>query len=201
MIFSGILLRILWKDERIQSSWAKVCDENLLNYLLIKGENKQRRIPYILAVIISFVLTLAAAGPSWEKKNNPALSADNPVMIMLNLSSDMWIKDVSPSRIVRAKYIIKDLLDDLRTTETFSFANTDGTTTETDLYGWLPDSAPEFNDFLMQYGRASVHDNCIAYGADLHAATGEKLVMTQSGTHAPASSTTFMRLFMRHSKM
>ena len=118
LIFSGILLRILWKDERIQSSWAKVCDENLLNYLLIKGENKQRRIPYILAVIISFVLTLAAAGPSWEKKNNPALSADNPVMIMLNLSSDMWIKDVSPSRIVRAKYIIKDLLDDLRTTET-----------------------------------------------------------------------------------
>lgn len=118
LIFSGILLRILWKDERIQSSWAKVCDENLLNYLLIKGENKQRRIPYILAVIISFVLTLAAAGPSWEKKDNPALSADNPMMIMLNLSSDMWIKDVSPSRIVRAKYIIKDLLDDLQTTET-----------------------------------------------------------------------------------
>ena len=70
---------------------------------------------------------------------------------------------------------------DLRTTETFSFANTDGTTTETDLYGWLPDSAPEFNDFLMQYGRASVHGNYIAYCADLHAAAGEKLVMTQSG--------------------
>ena len=118
LIFTGILLRILWKDERIQSSWAKVCDENLLNYLLIKGENKQRRIPYILAVIISFILTVGAAGPTWEKKNNPALSADNPVMIMLNLSSDMWAKDVSPSRIVRAKYIVKDLLADLQTTET-----------------------------------------------------------------------------------
>lgn len=118
LIFAGILLRILWKDERIQSSWAKVCDENLLNYLLIKGENKQRRIPYILAVIISFILTVAAAGPTWEKKDNPALSADNPVMVMLNLSSDMWIKDASPSRIVRAKYIIKDLLADLQTTET-----------------------------------------------------------------------------------
>ncbi|MCQ2735200.1 MAG: tetratricopeptide repeat protein [Alphaproteobacteria bacterium] len=118
LIFTVVLLRILWKDERIQSSWAKVCDENLLNYLLIKGENKQRRIPYILAAIISFVLTVAAAGPAWEKKDNPALSVDNPVMIMLNLSSDMWSKDVSPSRIVRAKYIIKDLLADLQTTET-----------------------------------------------------------------------------------
>ena len=107
----------LWKNERVQSSWAAVCDENLLNYLLIRGTGKQRRIPIILAILISFILSLAIAGPTWHKKDNPALSVDNPVMIMLNMSSDMWVKDVSPSRIVRAKYLIKDLLSDLHTSE------------------------------------------------------------------------------------
>lgn len=108
----------LWKNERIQSSWADVCDENLLNYLLVRGQSRQRKIPVVLAAMITFALVSAIAGPTWYKKDNPALSVDNPVMIVLNLSSDMWIKDVSPSRIVRAKYLIKDILQNMHTTET-----------------------------------------------------------------------------------
>ena len=108
----------LWKNERIQSSWADVCDENLLNYLLVRGQSRQRRIPVVLAAMITFALVSAIAGPTWYKKDNPALSVDNPVMIVLNLSSDMWVKDVSPSRIVRAKYLIKDILQNMHTTET-----------------------------------------------------------------------------------
>ena len=60
----------LWKNERIQSSWADVCDENLLNYLLVKGQSRQRRIPVVLAAIITFALVSAIAGPTWHKKDN-----------------------------------------------------------------------------------------------------------------------------------
>lgn len=109
--------RIL-KNESVQSSWAKICDEHLLNFLLVKGQNKQRKFPYILLTIISVLTLLSLAGPTWVKKQNPALSVDNPVMIMINMSTDMWAKDVSPSRIVRAEYVVTDLLKNFRSTET-----------------------------------------------------------------------------------
>lgn len=106
------------KNDVIQSSWAKVCDEHLLNFLLVKGHNKQRKLPYLLLNVILFFTVIALSGPTWIKKQNPALSVDNPVMIMINMSTDMWAKDVSPSRIVRAEYVVTDLLKSFNSTET-----------------------------------------------------------------------------------
>ena len=67
------------------------------------------------------------------------------------------------------------------TKEVFSFENNNGTTAETDTYSWLPDCTPEFNDFMTQYGKASVHDNFIAYCLDIDMSTGDSLSMEQSG--------------------
>lgn len=108
----------IWKSGRIQSSWAKVCDENLLEYLLVKGQNQQRKLPVILALIISSLIILAISGPTWEKKQNPALMISNPVMFVLNLSSDMMPQDVSPNRLDRAKLIIRELTQTLKGAET-----------------------------------------------------------------------------------
>ena len=71
--------------------------------------------------------------------------------------------------------------DAYKKTEVFSFENSDGTTTETDLYGWLPDSRPEFKVFSDHFGKASVQGNYIAYCANVNASTGASLQMTQSG--------------------
>lgn len=106
------------KNETVQSSWAQICDEHLLNFLLVKGQNKQRKLPYILLALIISLGIIAISGPTWIKKQNPALSVDNPVMIMINMSTDMWAKDVSPSRIVRAEYVVSDLLKNFKSTET-----------------------------------------------------------------------------------
>lgn len=45
-----------------------------------------------------------------EKKEIPNLAPENPVMILLNLSTDMAEKDLTPSRLARAKFEISDLL-------------------------------------------------------------------------------------------
>ncbi len=108
----------MWKNGRVQSSWAEVCDENLLQYLLIKGQNTQRKQPVILAVIICVLMILAISGPTWSKKNNPALMVNNPVMFVLNLSSDMNVQDVTPSRLDRAKLIIREMTQTLKGAET-----------------------------------------------------------------------------------
>ena len=118
----GLILPVLiylqsYSQQKAESAWSKVCDENLLDFLLIKSNGEKRKWPMISAVVVVLFLVVALAGPTWSKKSNPALSVENPVMIMLNMSGDMWQKDVSPSRIERAKYVIKDLVKTLKNTE------------------------------------------------------------------------------------
>ena len=109
---------IAYRQAVAQSAWRKVCDENLLKFLLVKNEKlKKTKLSSLVPALISLFLVLALSGPTWIKKENPALSVENPVMILLNMSGDMWNKDVSPSRIERAKYVIKDLTKSLRNTE------------------------------------------------------------------------------------
>lgn len=94
-----------------KSSWEKVVDERLLGYLLVKGSSGQRRIMAWLALLGIIGAIIATAGPSWVKIEIPALEAENPLMIALNLSSDMKETDLTPSRLERAKYKIKDLTE------------------------------------------------------------------------------------------
>ena len=94
-----------------QSSWQKVIDKRLLDYLLVKGSALKRRIFVWTALAGMLTAIIAAAGPSWQKIEVPALQKQNPVMIILNLSSDMQESDLTPSRLERAKYKIKDFLN------------------------------------------------------------------------------------------
>ncbi|MBQ8630826.1 MAG: tetratricopeptide repeat protein [Alphaproteobacteria bacterium] len=104
-----------FKGVKNQSSWEKVCDKKLLDFLLVKGSAHQRKnIGYIgLAGMLAAVI--AAAGPSWEKKDIPSLAPENPLMLVLNLSSDMEEHDITPSRLERAKFTISDLLKLVKT--------------------------------------------------------------------------------------
>ena len=100
-----------WRSSANKSSWEKVVDERLLSYLLVKGSSGQRKVMAWLALLGIISAIIAAAGPSWVKMEIPSLEAENPLMIALNLSTDMQEEDLTPSRLERAKYKIKDLLD------------------------------------------------------------------------------------------
>lgn len=104
-----------YKGLKNQSSWEKVCDKNLLDFLLVKGSAKQRKAIGHFALWGMLAAAIAIAGPSWEKKEIPSFIPENPVMLVLNLSTDMQEKDLSPSRLERAKYKIIDLLKILKT--------------------------------------------------------------------------------------
>ena len=93
-----------------QSSWEKVCDKNLLDFLLVRGSSKQRKAIGYLALGGMLAAVVAVAGPSWKKTAIPAFMPENPVMILLNVSSDMEETDLSPNRLGRAKFKIDDLL-------------------------------------------------------------------------------------------
>lgn len=95
------------------SNWEKVCDSALLSYLLIRGKDNGRRLSGFLFWLGLVTGIIAAAGPSWKEKAMPALAMQNPVMVLLNMSSDMEQNDITPSRLSRAKIEIAEMLGQL----------------------------------------------------------------------------------------
>lgn len=120
LLLAALSLLIYWKyykGSKNKSSWEKVCDKNLLKFLLIKGSSSQRKsIGYIGLCSLLFAI-VAVSGPTWNKKEIPSFVPENPVMILLNMSSDMAETDLSPSRLDRAKYKIDDVLSLLPVSE------------------------------------------------------------------------------------
>ncbi len=104
-----------FKGVKNQSSWEKVCDKKLLDFLLVKGSARQRKNIGYIGLSGMLAAVIAAAGPSWEKKDIPSLAPENPLMLVLNLSSDMEARDITPSRLERAKFMISDLLKLVKT--------------------------------------------------------------------------------------
>lgn len=101
-----------------QSSWRKIIDPRLLDFLLVKGSANKRKNLAHLAIIGLICTVFICAGPSWEKQEIPVLQKQNPVVLMLNMSSDMKTDDIKPNRLERAKYKIKDFLEQLHSTQT-----------------------------------------------------------------------------------
>ena len=96
------------------SPWWQVCDKKLLDYLLIK-EKKVQKIPLNLFMYLALIFaTIAGAGPCWKKIETPSFVAENPVMFVLSLAKDMDLKDITPSRLDRAKFAIIDIANEVQ---------------------------------------------------------------------------------------
>lgn len=93
------------------SSWENICDKNLLGFMLTENTTV-RKIPLKKLMYIGlFTTVIAAAGPSWQKKQIPTFSIENPSIFVLSLAQDMQLTDVSPSRLERAKFMISDITE------------------------------------------------------------------------------------------
>jgi Ca-activated chloride channel family protein len=90
--------------------WTKICDRELLPYLLEKNGGKNSRFAFWLNYFFAFVAVIALAAPTWERLPAPAFRNNASLVIALNLSESMNAQDVKPSRLVRARYKIADLL-------------------------------------------------------------------------------------------
>ena len=61
-------------------------------------------------------------------------------------------------------------------------SDAEGFATQTDMYGWLPDSYGEYNEYVRNYGDVSVHDEYIIYCGKESSSTGSTIQMEQHGT-------------------
>ena len=95
-----------------KSTWEKVCDAPLLKFLLTKKEERGLNMRPFWLYLGLFSAVIALAGPSFKKHLEPSVKQQMPLMIVLDLSSDMNRTDIRPSRMARAKIEISNILND-----------------------------------------------------------------------------------------
>jgi len=104
------LIILLLKNKLSQNSWSTVCDAELLPYLLQQKPLNQSRWPITIGSITSLLVIIALAGPTWQRVPSPVFRNESALVIALDLSRSMDAEDIKPSRLIRARFKIADIL-------------------------------------------------------------------------------------------
>ncbi|HEY5603608.1 MAG TPA: VWA domain-containing protein, partial [Gammaproteobacteria bacterium] len=99
-------------------SWAKVCDDRLLPFILISEQQPGTSWRMIVLVVCGLLLVIALAGPAWVKLPQPVYRSQAALVIVLDLSRSMEVSDIKPSRLARARHKVLDILDKRREGQT-----------------------------------------------------------------------------------
>lgn len=106
----ALFIYSLVKKIQHKESWQQVIDPKLLPFLSMQPSNKAIRWPIYCLGTAWLITTIALAGPTWKKVPQPVSQKHNALVVILDLSLSMYAQDIKPSRLIRAKYKINDLL-------------------------------------------------------------------------------------------
>ena len=112
-LFAPMLLIIIitLTGNKSKKSWKKTIAPHLRPYIIGKGSKYALLGPLALFIVICSILIISTAGPTWKKVEIPGTKSEAILLIGLDLSMSMLVEDVSPNRLERAKFKIRDLLD------------------------------------------------------------------------------------------
>ena len=105
-----VVLSLSWKNKLKQGNWTQVCDAELLPYILQQRATMQNRWPLVSSALAGLITIIALAGPTWEQLPSPVFRSASALVILLDLSRSMDAADIKPSRLIRARYKIADIL-------------------------------------------------------------------------------------------
>ncbi len=105
----AILLALLLQKIKTRELWNKLIASDKLPWLLQGSHGFSKLLPFIF-LIICLIAIIALAGPTWEKRPQPTSNNPDGLVIVFDLSPSMYATDIRPSRLVRAKLKITDLL-------------------------------------------------------------------------------------------
>ena len=107
----ALLLAARWaRRARASSHWESRIDPLLLDTLLETGVRRRGgRLPWMVAAALAAAAT-GLAGPSWERLPQPVEQRNDAMVILLDLSLSMFAEDLAPSRLIRARQKVADML-------------------------------------------------------------------------------------------
>lgn len=105
-----VIALLLWYQKHNARQWQQMVAPELLQYLL-DGQTTRIRPWQLIALLLAWIAScIALAGPSWEKRPVAVEQNQQALVLLLDLSPSMMSEDVKPSRLVRARLKIADLL-------------------------------------------------------------------------------------------
>ena len=112
---------LLWRLRTVNdeaSQWQQSVDPELLEHLLIGSNDNTRQVLWhALLALAWLVCVVTLAGPSWERKDTPTYRNVNEQVLVIDLSRSMDAEDVQPSRLVRVRQKVEDILSQSYETE------------------------------------------------------------------------------------
>jgi len=108
-----VLALLVWWLDQIKSStaqWDDFIDEKLRPYILSAGSGEKNKTFVISTAMAGLIAIIALAGPTWDKRAVPAFQTQQGLVVAMDLSTSMMIDDIAPSRLVRSRFKLIDLL-------------------------------------------------------------------------------------------
>jgi len=113
-----IALPLLWivvfwlaRRHNRDSDWSQIIDAQLLPALRLDTKVSAGMRPWPWLALAWSMAVLALAGPSWEHIQTTAYRTPSDWIFVLDLSPSMLVTDTAPSRVIRARFALNDLLD------------------------------------------------------------------------------------------
>ena len=107
------LALLLWRVSQHSSAtnpWRKIVDTRLLPLLTQDQGMGNNHFPLWLLASGWLLAVLALADPTWEQQPLPLIQTSASRVIVLDLSRSMLAEDLQPSRLVRARFKVEDIL-------------------------------------------------------------------------------------------
>lgn len=106
----ALIIWLLSQRSSQAGNWRAVCDSQLLPFILQGRETKTSHWPLILTAMSGLLAILALSGPACEQREQPLFRDQSALVIALDLSRSMDATDIKPSRLIRARLKLIDIL-------------------------------------------------------------------------------------------
>jgi Ca-activated chloride channel family protein len=107
-----VALAIFFARRRLGAgSWQDVIHPSLAPYILSSSPSKKMDYRWWLLGFAGLIGVLSLAGPAWQRMEQPVFRSEQAIVVALDLSRSMDAQDVAPSRLLRARLKILDMLD------------------------------------------------------------------------------------------
>ena len=93
------------------SQWRSLMSKQVLSHLTVSGNNNHWLSPQKMSLILAVPLCIVLMGPTWQQQPSPFSENNAPLVIALDVSKTMEQGDIQPSRLLRAKQKIIELLE------------------------------------------------------------------------------------------
>jgi len=110
MLPTIVIVGLMLRNKLSHGNWSAVCDAELLPYLLQEKAVNKSRGPLTVGAMAAFLAIVALEGPTWQRVPSPVFRNESALVIALDLSRSMDATDIKPSRLIRARYKIADIL-------------------------------------------------------------------------------------------